>query len=211
MRWVASMVAEVYRILTRGGIFMYPKDIKDPGKPGKLRLMYEANPMSFIIEQAGGRGAHARAVGQGRADAGRSGAATRPRRQQHAACRQDARAAIPFRAAVRRLHDRRAVRRGRRRVRHRRGGRSRSDPRDRRAQRAARLCPGMAGRAGDGRAALAGGAARPCDQGRITHRCAGSRHRARRRGLARSRHAGARRLAPDRVGRAARRRSRADR
>lgn len=54
MRWVASMVAEVYRILTRGGIFMYPKDTKDPGKPGKLRLMYEANPMSFIIEQAGG-------------------------------------------------------------------------------------------------------------------------------------------------------------
>lgn len=54
MRWVASMVAEVYRILTRGGIFMYPKDIKDPSKPGKLRLMYEANPMSFIVEQAGG-------------------------------------------------------------------------------------------------------------------------------------------------------------
>jgi fructose-1,6-bisphosphatase I len=54
MRWVASMVAEVYRILTRGGIFMYPKDTKDPGKGGKLRLMYEANPMSFIIEQAGG-------------------------------------------------------------------------------------------------------------------------------------------------------------
>ena len=54
MRWVASMVAEVYRILTRGGIFMYPMDTKDPTKPGKLRLMYEANPMSFIIEQAGG-------------------------------------------------------------------------------------------------------------------------------------------------------------
>jgi len=54
MRWVASMVAEVYRILTRGGIFMYPKDTKDPGKAGKLRLMYEANPMSFIVEQAGG-------------------------------------------------------------------------------------------------------------------------------------------------------------
>jgi fructose-1,6-bisphosphatase I len=54
MRWVASMVAEVYRILTRGGIFMYPKDTKDPAKPGKLRLMYEANPMSFIVEQAGG-------------------------------------------------------------------------------------------------------------------------------------------------------------
>ena len=54
MRWVASMVAEVYRILTRGGIFMYPFDTKDPNKPGKLRLMYEANPMSFIVEQAGG-------------------------------------------------------------------------------------------------------------------------------------------------------------
>jgi len=54
MRWVASMVAEVHRILTRGGIFMYPKDTKDPAKAGKLRLMYEANPMSFIVEQAGG-------------------------------------------------------------------------------------------------------------------------------------------------------------
>lgn len=54
MRWVASMVAEVHRILMRGGIFMYPKDTKDPAKAGKLRLMYEANPMSFIVEQAGG-------------------------------------------------------------------------------------------------------------------------------------------------------------
>jgi fructose-1,6-bisphosphatase I len=54
MRWVASMVAEVYRILTRGGVFMYPKDNKDPSKAGKLRLMYEANPMAFIVEQAGG-------------------------------------------------------------------------------------------------------------------------------------------------------------
>ncbi len=54
MRWVASMVAEVHRILVRGGIFMYPRDNKDPSKAGKLRLMYEANPMSFIIEQAGG-------------------------------------------------------------------------------------------------------------------------------------------------------------
>jgi fructose-1,6-bisphosphatase I len=53
MRWVASMVAEVYRILTRGGIFMYPTDARTPGK-GKLRLMYEANPMGFIVEQAGG-------------------------------------------------------------------------------------------------------------------------------------------------------------
>jgi fructose-1,6-bisphosphatase len=54
MRWVASLVAETYRILTRGGIFMYPKDNKDPAKPGRLRLMYEANPISFLIEQAGG-------------------------------------------------------------------------------------------------------------------------------------------------------------
>lgn len=54
MRWVASMVAEVHRILVRGGIFMYPKDTKDPAKAGKLRLMYEANPMSMIVEQAGG-------------------------------------------------------------------------------------------------------------------------------------------------------------
>ena len=54
MRWVASMVADVHRILTRGGIFMYPRDSREPDKPGKLRLMYEANPMSFIVEQAGG-------------------------------------------------------------------------------------------------------------------------------------------------------------
>ncbi len=54
MRWIASMVADVHRILNRGGIFMYPADARDPDKPGKLRLMYEANPMSFIVEQAGG-------------------------------------------------------------------------------------------------------------------------------------------------------------
>ena len=56
MRWIASMVAEVHRILTRGGIFMYPMDEKMKGKglSGKLRLMYEANPMSIIVEQAGG-------------------------------------------------------------------------------------------------------------------------------------------------------------
>jgi len=54
MRWVASMVADVHRILTRGGIFMYPWDKREPDKPGKLRLMYEANPMSFLVEQAGG-------------------------------------------------------------------------------------------------------------------------------------------------------------
>jgi fructose-1,6-bisphosphatase I len=54
MRWVASMVADVHRILTRGGIFMYPWDKREPDKPGKLRLMYEANPMAFLVEQAGG-------------------------------------------------------------------------------------------------------------------------------------------------------------
>jgi fructose-1,6-bisphosphatase I len=54
MRWIASMVADVHRILNRGGIFMYPADAREPDKPGKLRLMYEANPMSMIIEQAGG-------------------------------------------------------------------------------------------------------------------------------------------------------------
>ena len=54
MRWVASMVAEVYRVLTRGGIFMYPIDSKPSTNGGKLRLMYEASPMSFIVEQAGG-------------------------------------------------------------------------------------------------------------------------------------------------------------
>jgi fructose-1,6-bisphosphatase I len=54
MRWIASMVADVHRILTRGGIFMYPWDKREPHKPGKLRLMYEANPMSWLIEQAGG-------------------------------------------------------------------------------------------------------------------------------------------------------------
>lgn len=54
MRWVASMVADVHRIMTRGGIFMYPRDNREPDKPGKLRLLYEANPMAFLIEQAGG-------------------------------------------------------------------------------------------------------------------------------------------------------------
>jgi len=54
MRWVASMVAEVYRILTRGGIFIYSQDNRDSSKAGKLRLMYEANPMGYIVEQAGG-------------------------------------------------------------------------------------------------------------------------------------------------------------
>jgi len=54
MRWIASMVADVHRILTRGGVFLYPWDKREPEKPGKLRLMYEANPMAFLVEQAGG-------------------------------------------------------------------------------------------------------------------------------------------------------------
>jgi len=54
MRWVASMVADVHRILSRGGVFMYPADTRDTSMPGKLRLMYEANPMAMIVEQAGG-------------------------------------------------------------------------------------------------------------------------------------------------------------
>ncbi|MEN9559572.1 MAG: hypothetical protein RLZZ502_783 [Pseudomonadota bacterium] len=55
MRWVASMVADVHRIMKRGGVFMYPRDAREPDKKGKLRLLYEANPMSFIVEQAGGK------------------------------------------------------------------------------------------------------------------------------------------------------------
>ena len=60
MRWVASMVADVHRILTRGGVFLYPWDQREPDKPGKLRLMYEANPMAFIVEQAGGMATNGR-------------------------------------------------------------------------------------------------------------------------------------------------------
>ena len=55
MRWVASLVAEIHRILMRGGVFLYPRDTKDKSKPGRLRLLYEASPISFIVEQAGGR------------------------------------------------------------------------------------------------------------------------------------------------------------
>ncbi len=55
MRWIASMVAEAHRIFMRGGVFMYPKDNKDPKKQGRLRLLYEANPIGFLVEQAGGR------------------------------------------------------------------------------------------------------------------------------------------------------------
>jgi len=54
MRWVGSMVADVFRLLVAGGIFLYPWDSKVPGQPGKLRLLYEVNPISFIVEQAGG-------------------------------------------------------------------------------------------------------------------------------------------------------------
>ncbi|MGH3614230.1 MAG: class 1 fructose-bisphosphatase [Pseudonocardia sp.] len=54
MRWVASLVAETHRILSRGGVFLYPRDTKDPSKAGRLRLLYEAGPVSYIIEQAGG-------------------------------------------------------------------------------------------------------------------------------------------------------------
>ena len=54
MRWVASMVADVHRVLERGGVFMYPWDAREPDRAGKLRLLYEANPMAFLVEQAGG-------------------------------------------------------------------------------------------------------------------------------------------------------------
>ena len=60
MRWVASMVADVHRILSRGGVFLYPWDQREPDKPGKLRLMYEANPMAFLVEQAGGAATNGR-------------------------------------------------------------------------------------------------------------------------------------------------------
>ena len=62
MRWIASFVAEVHRILMRGGLFLYPKDSKDPAKAGRLRLLYEGNPMAFLVEQAGG----AASTGRGR-------------------------------------------------------------------------------------------------------------------------------------------------
>ena len=55
MRWVAAMVADVHRIMMRGGVFLYPWDKREPNKPGKLRLMYEGNPMAFLVEQAGGK------------------------------------------------------------------------------------------------------------------------------------------------------------
>jgi fructose-1,6-bisphosphatase I/sedoheptulose-1,7-bisphosphatase len=55
MRWIASLVAECHRILMRGGVFLYPRDTKNPARPGRLRLLYETNPVGLIIEQAGGR------------------------------------------------------------------------------------------------------------------------------------------------------------
>ena len=55
MRWIASMVAEAHRILMRGGVFLYPRDSRDPGRDGRLRLLYEANPIGFVMEQAGAR------------------------------------------------------------------------------------------------------------------------------------------------------------
>ncbi|HRQ59538.1 MAG TPA: class 1 fructose-bisphosphatase [Azoarcus taiwanensis] len=55
MRWIASLVAETHRILTRGGVFLYPRDTRDPDKPGRLRLLYECNPIGMLVEQAGGR------------------------------------------------------------------------------------------------------------------------------------------------------------
>lgn len=62
MRWIASLVAEVHRILVRGGLFMYPRDTRDVTRAGRLRLLYEANPMAMIVEQAGG----AASTGRGR-------------------------------------------------------------------------------------------------------------------------------------------------
>lgn len=53
MRWIAAMVGDIHRVLCRGGIFTYPTDSKNPEQPYKLRLMYEANPMAFLLEQAG--------------------------------------------------------------------------------------------------------------------------------------------------------------
>ena len=55
MRWIASLVVETHRILMRGGVFLYPRDTQDPANPGRLLLLHEANPISFLMEQAGGR------------------------------------------------------------------------------------------------------------------------------------------------------------
>jgi len=60
MRWTASMVADIHRILVRGGVFMYPWDKRMSDQKGKLRLMYEANPMAMLVEQAGGAATNGR-------------------------------------------------------------------------------------------------------------------------------------------------------
>ena len=60
MRWIASMVAEAHRILMREGVFMYPRDNKDPSKADRLRLLYEANPIGMVMEQAVGRASNCR-------------------------------------------------------------------------------------------------------------------------------------------------------
>jgi len=62
MRWIAALVADVHRILARGGVFLYPRDTREPVRPGRLRLLYEANPMAMLVEQAGG----AASTGRGR-------------------------------------------------------------------------------------------------------------------------------------------------
>jgi fructose-1,6-bisphosphatase len=54
MRWMGAMVADCHRVLSRGGVFLYPRDLRDPNKPGKLRQLYEANPIALLTEQAGG-------------------------------------------------------------------------------------------------------------------------------------------------------------
>ena len=72
MRWIASLVAEAFRILSRGGVFLYPADSKDPGQPGRLRLLHQAHPIAFIIEQAGGLAS----TGQGRLMESQPSAAT---------------------------------------------------------------------------------------------------------------------------------------
>ena len=62
MRWVASLVADTYHILTRGGVYLYPHDTRDPDRPSRVGLLYGANPIAFVVEQAGG----AATTGRGR-------------------------------------------------------------------------------------------------------------------------------------------------
>ena len=95
MRWIASMVAEAHRILMRGGVFLYPRDSKDAARPGRLRLLYEANPIGFIMEQAGGRASTGR-----RADAGGAARVAAPAHRPGVRLAQRGRAhrALPRRA-----------------------------------------------------------------------------------------------------------------